>query len=211
MSIEDIQNPSQDFLRFLESVAGIGREWQEAVDIETLLRLEKEERREAEKLLIERLQKDDFRAPPALAAAETRGAVMPMKRRLPEASGRMKVAMAVALAKLEAIPKADPIVASVLREGGDIDSGLPALVAAEHMRSPEIRDALAWSCVHHPVSEVRCNAGATLIYMAGLSTNPLSWDYRPLYLQLGADDEADRRRAFEELCAIVGMSPEVAD
>ncbi|AKT43481.1 hypothetical protein [Chondromyces crocatus] len=204
-----LEHPSHDLVRFLASVEGLGREWQESVDIETLLGLEKDERREAEKLLIERLEIDDWRAPPALAAAETRGAVMPMKRRLPEATGRMRVAMAKALASLEAIPQADEIVAEVIREG-DMDSGLAALVAAEPMRSPVIRDALAWACLHHPEFEIRCNAGAMLFYMAGLSPDPLSWDYRPIWLQLGADDEASRRKAFEEICAIVGMPPEVA-
>src|SRR5689334_19137443 len=121
---------SHDYDRFVSSVRGVGREWQESVDTETLLRLPKEERLRAEQLLIERIEIDDLRAPPALAEANCRGAVGPMKRRMPEASGRMKVAMAQALAALEAIPRADETVAKVLREG-DPDSGIAALVAAE--------------------------------------------------------------------------------
>ncbi|HSN98924.1 MAG TPA: hypothetical protein VLS89_11585 [Candidatus Nanopelagicales bacterium] len=200
---------SEGYQRFLESVQGVGPEWQESLDVEALLELPKEERREAEKLLIERIEEDDWRAPPALAAAETRGAVMPMKRRMPKAGGRMKVAMAQALATLEAIPAADPIVAEVLREG-EADSGMAAVTAAQEMRSPEIRDALAWASVHHPAPEVRANAGATLFYMAGLVTDPLAWDYRPLWMQLRDEDEAARRRAFEEIANTVGMPPDLA-
>jgi hypothetical protein len=141
---------SETFQRFAKSVAGKDPDSREAVDVDALLALEKEERRAAEEMLIERIAVDDWRAPPALAAAQCRGAVMPMKRALAgETNGRMKVAIAVALEKLEAIEKADPIVADVLREG-DADSGLAALVAAEEMKSPDIRDALAWSCLHHP-------------------------------------------------------------
>lgn len=204
------QPPSPDFQLFAESVVGVSLEWRETVDIEALLRLEKDERRSAVELLIERLELDDWRAPPALAAAEARGAVMPMKRRLPHASGRMKIAIARALADLEAIPRADEIVAEVLREG-DPDSGLAALAAAEEMRSVPIRDALAWSCLHHPSPEVRANAGATLYYFAGLSGDALAWNFRPVYLRLTEADPAVRRRAFEEICRDVGMPPELAD
>ncbi|HRI63532.1 MAG TPA: hypothetical protein PK156_04825 [Polyangium sp.] len=201
---------SETFQRFARSVAGKDPDWRESVDVDALMALEKDERRAAEEMLIERIEVDDWRAPPALAAAECRGAVMPMKRALAgDASGRMKVAMALALEKLEAIEKADPIVAEVLREG-DPDSGLAALVAAEEMKSPEIRDALAWACLHHPSRVVRVNAGATLFYMAGLAENAMALDYRVIYIDLGEDDPAVRRKAFEQICDIVGMPPELA-
>jgi hypothetical protein len=149
---------SPDYQRFVESVAGVSPDWRESVDVEALLRLPKDEQRSAIELLIERLPLDDWRAPPALAAVTARGAVGPMKRRLPLANGRMKISIARSLADLEAIPQADEIVAEVLREG-DPDSGLVALSAAEEMRSVPIRDALAWACLHHPSPEVRCIAG----------------------------------------------------
>lgn len=201
---------SETFQRFAHSVAGKDPDWRESVDVDALLALEKEERRAAEEVLIARIAVDDWRAPPALAAAECRGAVMPMKRALAgDANGRMKVAIAVALENLEAIDKADPIVAEVLREG-DADSGLAALGAAEEMKSPDIRDAFAWACMHHPSRAVRVNAGANLFYMAGLSSDPLSMDFRPIYIDLGEDDLAVRRKAFEQVCEIVGMPPELA-
>lgn len=201
---------SQDYTRFVESVRGVGPAWSEAVDVEALLRLEKEERREAAELLFAKLEEDDWRVPPALAEAKIRGGVMPMKARLPKANGRMRVVIARALVELGAMPRADETVAAVLRSG-DLDGGLAALSAAEGMRSPEIRDALAWTSLHHPEADVRVNAGAMLFFMAMLTPDPLSWDYRPLYLELGEDDETKRRAAFEEICHIVGMPPELAD
>jgi hypothetical protein len=200
---------SPEYQRFAASVAGVSPEWRESVDVATLLGLQKEERRAAIDLLIEHLDRDDERVPHALAAAEARGGVMPMQRRLPLANGRMKVAIALALASLEAIPRADEIVAGVLREG-DPDSGLVALSAADEMRSVPIRDALAWSCLHHPAPEVRCNAGAILYYFAGLAEDPLAWSFRPVYLQLGEEDPRVREIAFEEICRDVGMPPELA-
>ncbi len=200
---------SPDYLRFAESVTGVSPEWRESVDIAALLRLPKDEQRAAIELLIERLPLDDWRAPPAIAAAKARGAVMPLKRRLPLASGRMKISIARALADLEAIPQADETVAEVLREG-DPDSGLVALSAAEEMRSVPIRDALAWACLHHPSPEVRANAGAILYYFAGLAEDPLAWNFRPIYLGLAEEDPAARRAAFEQICQHVGMPPDLA-
>jgi hypothetical protein len=200
---------SPDYQRFVESVTGPDPRWRESVDVEALLRLTGDERHAAELLLIDRLGVDDTRAPAALAAASARGGVMPMKRRLPLASGRMRVAIALSLAALEAIPKADDIVAEVLREG-DADSGLPALVAAEEMRSPVIRDALAWASLHHPSRDVRCNAGATLLHLAGLAPDALAWKLRPLYLPLGDEDLGVRRAAFEHICALIGLPPAIA-
>jgi hypothetical protein len=200
---------SPDYLRFAESVTGVSPEWRESVDVEALLRLPKDEKRAAIELLIERLPLDDWRAPPALAAADARGAVMPMKRRLPLANGRMKIAIARALTALEVMPSADETVAEVLREG-DPDSGLVALSAAEEMRSVPIRDALAWACLHHPSPEVRSNAGAILYYFAGLAEDPLAWNFRPIYLGLAEEDPAARRASFEQICEHVGMPPDLA-
>lgn len=200
---------SEAYARFVESVNGVDPAWRESVDMDALLGLEKDERRAAEELLLERVEIDDWRAPPALAALKARRAVMPLRRRLPETRGRMRLAVARALVDLGALPQDDEEIAAVLREG-ELDSGLAALVAAEEKKSAEIRDALAWACVHHPAPEVRANAGAQLFYMAGLAEDPLAWDYRPMYLALEAEDEAERRKAFEQICQIVGMPPELA-
>ncbi|MEP7121142.1 MAG: hypothetical protein ABJE95_09540 [Byssovorax sp.] len=200
---------SSDFTRFVESVKGVSADWRETVDTEALLRLEKDERRAAIDLLIEQLELDDWRAPPALVAAVGRGGVMPMKRRLPLCSGRMKISIARALVAFGTIPRTDDIVAEVLRSG-DPDGGLVALSEAEELRSVEIRDALAWSCLHHPSPEVRGNAGAVLYYFSGLAEDALAWNFRPFWLPLTEEDPAVRKLAFEEICQHVGMPPDIA-
>lgn len=200
---------SPEYTRFVASVTGPDPQWRESVDVDALLSLKDEERHEAELLLLDRLRLDDWRAPPALAAAEARGGVMPMKRRLPLANGRMRIAIARSLAALEAIPRADELVAEVLRSG-EPDSGLPALVAAEGLESEVIRDALVWACLHHPERDVRCNAAAVLLNLANLTQDPLAWSFRPMYLPLGDEDIEVRRPAFEEICQLVGLPPEIA-
>jgi hypothetical protein len=204
------QPPSPEYQRFVASVQTPYPEFMESVDEEALLLLEKAERRAAENLLIERLEHDDVRAPPALAHATCRGAVMPMRRRLPKAPARMRVAIAVALTDLEAQPGPDETVVEVLRSG-DLDGGVPALNAAEELRTEEVRLALLWSCVHHPDPVVRCNAGALLFYGAGIATDPLAWDMRPLWLPLGDEDPGVRKEAFKRVCEAIGVSPDEAD
>jgi hypothetical protein len=204
------QPPSPEYRRFVASVQSPDPAFFESVDEEALLSLEKAERRSAEELLISRLALDDVRAPPALAHATCRGAVMPMKRRLPKATARMRVAIAVALTDLEAIPGPDDTVDEVLRSG-DLDGGVTALNAAEELRTEKIRLVLLWSCVHHPDPVVRCNAGAVLLYAAGIAPDPLAWDMRPLWLPLGDEDPVVRRAAFKKVCEVIDVSPSEAD
>ncbi|HVK66859.1 MAG TPA: hypothetical protein VM694_20380 [Polyangium sp.] len=200
---------SEAFKRFVESVEGKSLEWREDVDLPALLSLQGEERRAAEELLMRELPENDTRAPGALAKAQCRGAVVPMKEALPKASGRMKVAIALALAELDAGP-ADPIIAEVIRSGDD-DSAAAAMVVARDMRSDEIRDALAWAAMHHPTPSARSSAGSILLYASGASNDPFVWHMRPLYLQLGSEDEATRRKAFEAICEVAQIPPSLAD
>lgn len=196
------------YQRFLDSVRGIGPEWQDAVDVDTFLALPGDQRRAAEKLLIERIDADDWRAPPALAAAITRGAVMPMKRRMPRACGRMKVAMALALEDLEAIPGAVPVLIEVLREG-DEDGGMAAVSAlATRAKTgsgiPLALDVLGWAALNHPAGDVRAAAGAALIHLSGLAADPLAWEFRSLWQGLGTDDAEARRQVLARILEMGG-------
>jgi hypothetical protein len=202
---------SPEYTRFLSSLAGADPEFREALDTEALLALGKDERRSAEDLLIERIKEaDDWRAPPALAALRTKRAVRPMKARLDDAKGRMKLALARALVALGALERIDETVIQVLEEE-DPDDGIAALAAADDLSSEPIVRALARASVHHPGPEVRINAGAALISMAKLDDDPLAWKFRPLYLQLGDEDEKVRREAFAEICKLTQLPPAIAD
>ncbi|MDC3953395.1 hypothetical protein [Polyangium jinanense] len=197
------------FQRFVESVEGVDPKWREDVDMEAFRALDKDERREAEELLMRRLEDNDTRAPRTLAEVQCRGAVVPMQRAYPNVKGRMKVAIALALRDLEVSP-AEPLIAEVIRSG-DLDGGVPAVSAARGMNKPEIADALAWAALHHPDPNVRRSAGSILIYHSGATDDPLAWKLRPLYLPLGSDDMAVRRNAFREICKIAQFPPEMAD
>lgn len=202
---------SPEYRRFLQSVAGTDPDARESLDMDALLALGKEERKSAEDLLIARVQQeDDWRVPPALAALRVKRAARPMKARLGEATGKMKIALARALVDLGALERIDETVIQMLEEE-DPDDGIVALAAADDLTSEPIVKALAHASVHHPGPEVRINAGAALLAMAKLDDDPLVWKFRPLYLQLGEEDEKTRREAFAEICKLTQISPALAD
>lgn len=203
---------SPEYERFLRSISGADPDYRETLDIEALLALKKEERRSAEEVLIERIKEtDDWRAPSALSALRTKRAVRPMKARLPESKGRMKIALARALVDLGGLEKLDDTIIEILDEE-DPDEGIAALTAVDDIESSEkIVKALARASVHHPGPEVRINAGAALITLAKLDDDPLAWKFRPLYLQLGEEDEKVRREAFAEICKLTQLPPQIAD
>ena len=51
------------------------------------------------------------------------------------------------------------------------------------------------------------HCAALLCYLAGAGKDPFDWSLRPLFLRLGPhESQVDRKAAFDELCALVGMS-----
>jgi hypothetical protein len=202
---------SPEYTRFLKSLDGADPSFRETLDLEALRALGKDERKAAEEVLIERVkEEDDWRVPPALAALRTKRAVRPMKARLGEAKGKMKIALARALMALGALDRLDETVIQILEEE-DPDDGIVALAAADDLNSEPLVKALARASLHHPGPEVRVNAGAALLSMAKLDDDPLVWKFRPLYLQLGEEDEKVRREAFAEICRLTQLPPAIAD
>lgn len=200
---------SEMFNRFAKSVEGADLRWREDLDMAAYEALEREERRDADELMMSQLEENDTRAPKVLAQVKCRGAVAPMQRALPNASGRMKVAIALAFDELE-VSKPDDIIAEVIRSG-DVGGAKAAMPVARELRSDAVRDALAWACMHHPDPQARRSAGSVLLFASGVSDDPLVFAFRPLYLPLGSDDEATRRKHFEEICNIAQISPSLAD
>jgi hypothetical protein len=204
-------SPSAAYTRLVTSIDGESAEFRESIDTEAFLALSGDEKTAAEELLVQRMKDvEDFRIPPVLARIRLKRAVRPMKERLGETKGRMRIALARALVELEALQSIDETVASMIAEN-DADEGITALAAVSGLRSREIIQALARACLHHSSPEVRINAGAALLRMAKLTNDPLVWKFRPLYLRLGDADEMVRREAFAEICELTELPPEAAD
>lgn len=201
---------SEMFNRFAASVAGKDDRWREELDREAFDALDKKERIDAQELVMRTFADNDTRGPSFLADVQCRGAVAPMKRALPKASGTMKVAIALALEALEVDP-ADPILVEVLKSG-DSDGGLLAIseIRAREL-TEDVINVLAWACMRHPDASVRKSAGSTVIYRSGVTDDPFAIAFRPLYLTLGSEDIEKRREAFRDVCEIAHFPPSFAD
>jgi HEAT repeat protein len=51
------------------------------------------------------------------------------------------------------------------------------------------------------------NAAAMVLFLHDLAKSPFDWGQRPFFLRFNTTDEADRRTAYEELCAKIGVTP----
>ncbi|MBI4911480.1 MAG: hypothetical protein HY823_01980 [Acidobacteria bacterium] len=186
--------------RFTCSLEASEPDFRESLDLEALQQTAGTDRSEAEAILLRRAaEEDDWRVPPAIASIGLHRAIPVMEERLPQARGRMRLALARSLVSLGALRRMDETVAAML-EDGDREEGISALAASEGLSSPEVLAALARACTHHPSPEVRVNAGAHLFCACGETRDPLAWEFRPLYLQLGDPDEARRQEAFQTVC-----------
>jgi HEAT repeat protein len=112
--------PSQDFEQFYESCFGnsfgIVRD---GVNEKAILNLQGDERKEAEKLLLQSLgtDKDAYSRPViALGLLRSKEAVEPLKERLATASGIDRIQTALALFRIEKYPAAEKIVIDCLKE-----------------------------------------------------------------------------------------------
>lgn len=205
------RSTSAAYKRFVYSIDAPELDFRESLDLDALAETEGPDREAAEDLLMERVSKeDDWRVPPAIASIRLKRAALPMQQRLPEAKGRMKLALARALVELGALERIDDTVVEML-DGGDRDEGISALAASSGLSSQELVAALSRASVHHASPEVRVNAGAKLLYVTKATKDPLVWKFRPLYLLLNAEDEKVRREVFEKICELSHTSPALAD
>jgi len=127
-----------------------------------------------------------------------------MKDRLPEARGRMRVALGQALVDLGALDRLDETVISMLETDDPGRGAWRRSPRRTNLRSQSSSRPSAHASVHHSGPEVRINAGAALFYVTERTDDPLAWKYRPLYLPLGEEDEKVRREAFEKICTLTG-------
>jgi HEAT repeat protein len=112
--------PSHDFEQFYESCFGDSFEIvRDGVNEKATLTLQGEERKEAEKLLLQSLgtDKDTYSRPViALGLLRSKEAVEPLKKRLVTASDIDRIQTALALFRIEKYPEAEKIVVDCLKE-----------------------------------------------------------------------------------------------
>lgn len=90
-------------------------------------------------------------------------------------------------------------------ESEDLYKGLSkALDLAFEHPTPRVREALFRHVRDRRGSA--CHGSAAVLYaLHGKMESPDDWDYRPLFLRLAGDDDTERRAAFREFCATLGL------
>ena len=81
-----------------------------------------------------------------------------------------------------------------------------ALELAETFHPPRVVHALFRGLFVRP-ADIAPHYAAMLAFIYGKATSAFDWAHRPLFLEFGSDDGADRERAFVALCALLGIDP----
>jgi hypothetical protein len=100
----------------------------------------------------------------------------------------------------------DEVVAEAILALRKIEGGLTrALLLAEQYPTERVKRALLRAS--ESATEAAMHCGALLCYLCGKATEAFDWNLRPLFLRLApGNDEADRKAAYRELCALVEMT-----
>jgi hypothetical protein len=119
-----------------------------------------------------------------------------------------KLAAAVALERHGRLRLSiDAVVADTILRLRTIEGGSTrALLLAEQYPTDRVKEALLRASGRK--NEIAMHCGALLCYLCGKAREAFDWDLRPLFLRLAPDNNvSDRKAAYRELCALVGMTP----
>jgi hypothetical protein len=81
-----------------------------------------------------------------------------------------------------------------------------ALDEAASFHPPEVVDALFRAALARE-GEVAVHCAAVLAFVHGKAAEPFDMELRPFFLRFHTGDPAERRRAFDDLIALIGGRP----
>ncbi len=183
-------------------------EWHDGVgyDLEALSKLDGVERAQVEEFLVAR-STSDWRDIDALAALGGERALRAIESAL---SAKEYVLRCHAIEHLLACGRLDH--AAVVRHLVEmlptctILNGMTHVLAlAKRYPSDEVKQQLL-ICASKGKSDVRVHAAALVHHLWGPAKSDFDWGHRDFYLRFGKK-EAERRAAFYELCAQIGVDP----
>lgn len=159
---------SHNWGRFYESFFGDAyMAWHDGLDVDALNSLTREEKDEAEQLLLDALNKgDDYRPIVGLGELRSRKALPILKEKLNHLWGKTLVDAASALRKIENDDSYAEYIVQVLKNDASFYNRLEAAIELRLFRTPEVLEAL-FDAVKDPEYLVRNHACESLLFLHG--------------------------------------------
>jgi HEAT repeat protein len=174
---------SFDWYLFIDSFFGDPyTAWHDGLNVKALLSLPPEEKEEAEKLLLERVNENDTRAAVGLGELRSKKAVPKLRELLGKASGKGLVDIAVALAKIEDDMSYLKYVIYVLKNDPSWYFRLEAAFSLREFNKPEAKEILEevtetlFEAVKDPDYLVRYHACNSLLRLHGFEEEIYEFD-----------------------------------
>jgi hypothetical protein len=202
-------NPSPAFQRFVDSTAIDYEKWHdgEGYDLAALREMTPGERKQVEQMMTDRTI--EWREIEVLEALDSASGWKAVRKTYQDGRGSdTRLAAAAALHRGGKLGQPiDEVVAEAILKLRTIPEGSTrALLMAEEFPSDAVKRALLRASGRK--NEIAMHCAALLCYLCGKAKEAFDWDLRPLFLRLAPDNaEADRKAAYGELCALVGMKP----
>jgi hypothetical protein len=199
---------SDSYQRFMASTDIDYERWHEGegYDLVALGGLTGDERADAERWLLDRVDRDwrDLEGLLALGSDRARTAVIDQLR-----NGKLEQRLQAARLLADDKALAPDIEASAVAglESALLYYGLSiALDLATTLRTPALIDALFRAALRDE-GEAAVHAAARLAFIHGKAKEEFDWALRPLFLRFNTPDRSERETAFRDLCALCEVDP----
>jgi hypothetical protein len=192
--------PSPAYRRFIESMHIDFDRWHGIpYDLDALAELNGEELLEVEQLLIER-KNEDWRD--ALIKIGTSKSINALEESTRGPNRVVRLRAAGHLIRAGRVANLDDLVVEGLLNAGFLDGALEARALAISYPTPAVKAALLQATL---CSRLGAHHAATTLFIFGAADGLNDEAYHAFYQRFQTDDRVQRRRAFDELCAIIGV------
>jgi len=202
--------PSDAFEKFRRSMAIGYMEWHDGIgyDLGALAELTGEELSEVEDMLVAR-RAPDWRDFAALDQIGSERALEKLRSALQNKSVELRIEAAGRLAARGLLTNdaLERIIVDALAKTTLLDGMTRTLELAAAHPSPLVREKLLY-CALHGRDDIRVHAVALVHFLFGCSSSAFDMEFRPFYLRFGSRNRGERRAAYEELCAMIGVAPD---
>jgi hypothetical protein len=202
---------SAAYKRFLDSMRITADQWRDGMgfDIDSLAAVSASDKDSLARLLAARLEEHgDWREMEALAAIGTPAAKHALRQALNSSNLETRLQAAKHLLEIGEPVDLEGIIIAALR-GTGLSNGLSqAIDIAEQHPSPGLQQALL-DLALNGTEEQRIHCAALALYHGGKADEAFDWNHRPFFLRFGDDDRRVQIEAYRELCARLGVAPQI--